>query len=352
MKIEAELRQILELMNEPAFCASEGRVLAANQSATELNIRPGAAVESLLKTGAGDYQEFDGGVLFLSLAVGGTVLTARVSKFQDADLFVLEPEESSAALQALALAAQSLRKPLGNVMATFDTLADSISEENECQADALCRMNRGFYQLLRLVNNMSDVSTAGVGRMEIRNVSAILRDVLDRCETLLEAAESRLEVKNLDSIYSLVDSQKLERAVYNLISNAVKYTPKGGIIQVSLTRRDKAMLLTVANDLPEDAQPGADSFSRYLRSPSLGAAQDGLGLGIPLVRSAAQAHGGTLLLRQTDRRMQAVIRLPICQDTSGLRSPSIVIDLGGGHDRALMELADVLPPERFAPKNI
>ncbi|MBR2047885.1 MAG: HAMP domain-containing histidine kinase [Oscillospiraceae bacterium] len=351
MTIETELRQILELMGEPAFCAAEGQVIAANQSARELGICPGQAVDSLLKTGSDDYAEFEGGVLFLSMAVGGTCLTARVSKFRNTDLFVLEPEDADPSLQALALAAQTLRKPLGNVMTSFDQLAHSLPEEDKAQAEALCRMNRGFHQLLRLVNNMSDASTAGVCRMEIRNVTAVLREMLERCETLLEGTEIRLVVENSpESIYSLIDSRKLERAVYNLLSNAIKHTPKGGTIRVALTRRNRAMLLTVTNDLPEGTELGADSFSRYLRSPSLGSAREGLGLGIPLVRSVAAAHQGTLLLQHDGRRMRAVIRLPICQETSGLRSPSLSIDQDGGHDRGLIELSDVLPPECFLLK--
>ena len=128
----------------------------------------------------------------------------------------------------------------------------------------------------------------------------------------------------------------------------MKYTPSGGSIQISLTRRGRAMVLSVANDLPEGTALGADSFFRYLRNPSLGSGQDGLGLGIPLVLSVAQTHGGTLLMQQTDRKMQAVIRIPICQDSSGLRSSALILDQDGGYDRALVELSDVLPPELFA----
>lgn len=347
--METELKDTLGLLDQPAFCADQGKVIAANRSARELGICSGISVDTLLNTGIEDCASFGGGVLFLSVIAGGTKMTARVSKFKGLDLFVLEPEQADASLQALALAAQELRLPLNQVMTVFDRMVENRSGGDNAQEAALCRMNQGLHQLLRLVGNMSDASSAGVGRMEIRDVTAVLRDLTDRAAALCREAGRQLVFENHPvSIYSLVDSQKLERAVYNLLSNALKHTPQDGTVQITLTRRRNSIVLTVSNDLEADAVFQPDAFSRYLRSPSLGSAREGLGLGIPLVRSVAAAHQGTLLLRQSEGKMQAVMSLPIQQDSNGLRSPMLRVDYMGERDHALVELSDVLPPELYA----
>lgn len=353
MIIETGLQELLELMDRPAFCVGEGGILAVNQAARDLGIMPRMDPASLLRTGLDEYQAFTEGTLFLTVQAGGLVHTARVTKLGDHRLFALASENAEPHLQALGLAAQQMRLPLHQVMTQLELLMPGLEDgADRICADRLQRMNQGLYQLLRLVGNMSDASTAGAGRMEILDLTAVMAEIGERAAALCQAAGANLTFENHPaSVLSLADSQKLERAVYNLLSNALGNTPAGGRISLRFARHGRLAQITVANDLAEGAgMPEPGDFERYLRLPGIGGAKGGLGLGMTLVRAVAAAHQGSLLLRTVDGRMEAALNLPIRQDTGTLRSPAIRIDYAGEQDHGLIELSEFLPPEYYSSK--
>jgi signal transduction histidine kinase len=138
-----------------------------------------------------------------------------------------------------------------------------------------------------------------------------------------------------------------------MLSNALKNTPAGGIIEAQLTHRGKDLQLTVRDSgsgIADSVLPNI--FSRYLRTPGLEEPSQGIGLGMVLIRSAAAAHGGTVLVRRMpDGGTSITMTLAIRKKTdSTLTSPILHMDYAGGFDHALMELADVLPPELYQPK--
>lgn len=353
MTIETDLQELLELMDRPAFCVGSGMVLAANQAAQALNILPDTPVARLIHSGLEDYRAYSDGILFLTVAAGAQILTARVTRLGTHHLFALSREEGDAHLQALALAAQQLRGPLHQVISQLDQVMPGLEDSADgAWSGNFQQMNRGLYQLLRLVGNMSDASGAGVGRMEIVDLTCVMQEIGDHASALCEAAGKSLIFENHPAaVFSLADSQKLERAVYNLLSNAMKHTPTAGQIRLRFARRGAMVQILVCNDLSGDGatlEPG--SFDRYLRLPGIGGGQSGLGLGMTLVRAVASAHQGSVLFRQTDGRMEAVLSLPIRQDTGTLRSPALRIDYAGERDHGLVELSEFLPPELYSSK--
>lgn len=352
MTIETGLQELLELMERPAFCVGAGVIVGANQAARELGILPGTGVEGLIRAGLGDYRAYTGGSLFLTVHAGGQILSARVTKLDGMDLFALTQEAMDPQLQALTLAAQELRLPLHHAMAQLELLMPELEDSADgAWSDNFQRMNRNLYQLLRLVSNMSDAATAGVGRMALADLTAVMDQLAGRAGALCEAAGRRLVFENHPAcVFSLVDSQKLERAIYNLLSNAIRSTPAGGSILLRFTRKGAMAQILVCNELAEDApvlEPGV--FDRYLRLPGIGG-QGGLGLGMTLVRAVAAAHQGSLLFRQNGRQLEAALNLPIRQDGDTLRSPALRIDYAGERDHGLIELSEFLPPELYSSK--
>lgn len=354
MMIELNTTQILDLMDRPAFWVVEGVVREVNPAAAARFITPGTGIRSLISSGFGEYELFSAGCLYLTVSTGGAHWPASVTRLGGADLFALDREESDAGLRSLSLAAQELRQPLSQVMTISDQLLPSMLENGDHpSARQMARMNQGLYQMLRLVGNMSDAASAGTARMELRDITAVVQEILDHASDLCQSAGAALSFENHPAaVYTLVDYQRLERAIYNLLSNALKHTAPGGVITVRLKRRGGAVYLSV-----EDPGNGADpalspgTLSRFLREPSLEDSRSGLGLGLPLVRAAALAHHGTLLLDQTKNGgVRATLSLPIRQDSGTLRSPIVRIDYAGERDHGLIELSESLPPEWYLPQ--
>ena len=154
----------------------------------------------------------------------------------------------------------------------------------------------------------------------------------------------------------MVDVEKLRRAVFNLISNAVKFTPKSGSIEAKLTRHGNTLHLTIAdNGRGIPAEQMGSLYSRYLRPSCVEDGRHGIGLGMVIVQAAAAAHGGTVLIEQPQEGgTKVTLTLAIRPQTDGnFRSPAaLTIDYSGGRDRGLIELADLLPASSFQSKKI
>lgn len=355
LKIETNIEDILDLMDRPAFCVDGGVIRAANDAARSRMLSPGENVFPLIRTGAREYEAFSSGCLYLTLCIGDETCGASVTRLGDQDVFTLEKSDGDLTLKAYALAAQELRQPLSQLLAVSDQLFPALEDpENGSTAEQIARMNRSLHQLLRLVGNMSDAATAGAARMELRDVTAVVQEIIDHATPLCQSAQVTLSFENHPvPVYSLLDSQKLERAIYNLLSNSLKHMSPGGEIAVQLKRRVNTLYLTVT-DSGDSARSGlsAGMFSRFLREPGMTDGRSGLGLGLTLVRAAAAAHHGALLLDQTSSGgVRATLSFPIQQDSGSLRSPSLHIDYAGERDHGLIELSESLPYQLYRSRN-
>ena len=347
---------MLDLIMQPAFCVKDGVILRVNKAAESLTIEAGTPVVSIFATGQTEYEEFTGGCLYLTLQISGLACSASVVRMDGFDVFLLEDETAQAELKAMALAAQNLREPLSSIMTLAGGLQNVVANAKDPAAeDQMARLNRGLFQILRILGNMSDANryrTNALSRMETRDIRNLLGELFEGLTAMTDQAGIELRFTNLaDSLYCLVDSEKLERAVYNIFSNALKFTPKGGHIDVKLTRRENRLYLTVQDSgtgIPE-AQRGS-IYSRFLRQPGLDDSRQGIGLGMVLIRSAATAHGGTVLIEQPkDGGLRLTLTLEIRQNRDGsIRSPGLQVDYAGEWDHRLIELSDSLPASLYA----
>ena len=341
MEKNKELRDWLNLLIRPGFYVEEGRITQVNAAAQGLLLEPGMDIAPLITSGLESYQNFQTGCLYVQLTLSGMAFHGCVTKDGSADVFILESDTGDTALQALSLAARELRSPLSAVMHGVQ----AMREENNPQAAAL---NRGLYQLLRLVGNMSDAGrTPGNARMETADLTAFFDELFEKTAVFAQAAGTRLEYQGLSKpLLCLADRELLERAVLNLLSNAFKFTPKGGTVRVTLFTGGTSLRLSVWDSGPGIAQEiQGNLFSRYLRQPGIEDSRFGLGLGMVLVRSAAAAHGGAVLIDQPEgwgTRVTITVALRR-EKAEVLRSPTMRIDYAGERDHALTELSDCLP---------
>ena len=339
--------ETLDLIVAPCFCVKAGRIFQCNAAAKYLPLPPGAEIAPLLVTGQEEYTAYEGGSLYLTLDLSGTVFGAEVERRGDLDFFVLEGPEASKELQVLSMAAAELRLPLSGILASAEALAEQSGGAGTAQAASL---NRGLAQLLRLVGNMSAAASVS-SHQELIEITSVFREIFEKAGAMLESIGIRLDYRGPETtFYSLADTQELERAVLNLLSNAAKFTPRGGHIAASLTRQGRMLRLCI-----QDSGSGiADSvrgsvFRRYQRQPAIEDSRYGLGLGMVLVRSAAAHHGGAVLIdRPPQGGTRVTVTLAIRQDpVSQLRSPLLKVDYAGERDHALIELSDVLPAEFY-----
>lgn len=349
---------MLDLMVRPAFCVKDGVIAGVNQSARARLIATGTPVRELLLTGQEEYTHYTDGCLYLTLNLEGQSIGASVTRQNGFDIFVLEQDADQAELHAMALAAQELREPLASVMTVADRLFPVIRDDAESQ-EQIARINRGLFQMLRVISNMSDAARyhqENTCIAEVRDITALLEEIFQNSAALIGQTDMQVTFRNLPNrIYMLVDEEKLERAVYNILSNAIKFSPRGGTIEASLTQQNRMLYLTV-----QDSGSGVDPalrpsiYSRYLRQPGVEDGRFGIGLGMVLIRAAAAAHGGTVLMEHPEGRgARITMTMEIRQDTAGtLRSNILKVDYAGERNHGLIELADTLPAGLYRKENI
>lgn len=351
--------EMVDHLPHPAFCVKEGIIVKVNPAGAARMIEPGTAIADLLQTGQEEYAEFGGGCLYLTLSICGQALGASVCRKKDFDLFTLEQDTNHSELQAMALAARELRDPLSSIMITAERLFPMAAPDNEEAREYAARINRSLNQIHRIISNMSDASRYAAdsgSRQEVQDVRSIVSEVIEKAAALAEHVGIRVTCDiHPEPVYSLVDAEKLERAIFNIVSNALKFTPGGGSVQVFLTRRENKLYFSVQDSgcgIAENIRSGL--FSRYTREPCIEDGRFGVGLGLVLVRSAAALHGGTVLVdhpRETGTRI--TMTMAIRPGTGrALRSPILKMDYAGERDHGLLELSDILPVDLYDPSKI
>ena len=336
---------MLDHMERPAFLVRDGRICRANAAATRYLIEEGTEVEPLLSTGRQEYAEYQSGCLHLTLRICGTTLGASVTRVEQLDMFVLDAVENGAELQAMALAARELRQPLSNIMSVADRLFPIAGADSDpALQDQIARINRGLFQMLRIVGNMS-IQTSP--RLEMQDVDAVLRELWEKAESACESRGVKLRYRGTGRpLYSNIDTQLLTRAIHNLLSNSLKFAADGGLIELELSAGKKYYRITV-RDWGTSVSPDLDLLNHWRREPGIEDGRTGLGLGLKLVQLAAAAHNGTVWFdRLKGEGFRVIMSLPINQDTR-MCSPRYRVSYSGDRDPLLLELSDVLPPEFY-----
>lgn len=333
----------------PAFTVKNGKILECNHAAAYIGLAPLQPIAPALHCPE-DYGAFNGDCLYLSLTVGNTDFSAAIYKREDYDLFLLDYQLEQQLL-TFSLVSQKMRSPLTDLMLCAEQLLQNLPKSDSTVA---ANMRRSMNQLHRMACNMSDAarySSETTLHQSTIDVAALINEVMERVCTVAEQNNIHVRYDKLHKIVdSLADAEKLERAVLNLMSNAMKVTPAGKSIHVSLRHSGSRLLFQVqdgGNGMDEDIRYTA--FSQYQRKPSLFEYNRGLGLGLAIVRSVAAAHGGALLLEHPkDQGLRVTLSLAVRTDAiPKLGSPLPVIDYAGGRDHALLELSDVLPARAY-----
>ena len=343
----SQFNTMLQLLPQPAFRVENGIITHVNQAAAACCLQPGDSFPAMITSGRQEYEDFTDGTLYVTLTLAEHPMGACIVRTEQQDLVTLEQAAEIPQLQSLALAARELRKPLDGAVA--------IAEKIESKQEA-AQMNRRLYQAMRILNNMSDAidfAQAEAKQLEPVEIGIFLREILEKATSLLPGSGTQLHYELPDyPIFTLADPVKLERAVYNLLANAIKFATPDTPVQVKLVHKDKRLYFSVAN-CHDNPNALGNLFNRFLREPGLEDPKNGLGLGMVMIRAAAAIHGGAVLVDQTHNSIRITLSLQIQSSTSSqVRSPQLRFDYTGGRDHCLLELSEVLPLQHYHPDNI
>ena len=199
-----------------------------------------------------------------------------------------------------------LRTPLTNIIGFAHLLTDpsigpTIGPINDKQREYLSNIDKSSSALLAIINDILDLTTIDAGAMgldlkpvDIRNaVDAAILGLQDR---ITEKA-ILLDVRAAPEIGSFIaDERRVRQILFNLLSNAVSFSPPGEVVRLAVERRDGAVTFSVTDRGPgiPDAL-GERVFDRF-ESHALGSEHRGAGLGLSIVRSFVELHGGTVKL--------------------------------------------------------
>jgi heavy metal sensor kinase len=147
---------------------------------------------------------------------------------------------------------------------------------------------------------------AGVLKMDQQTVdlARVVDEIMDRASHLAQMKSIKLLMGHIEPLETTGDFVHLKRLLLNLVDNGIKYTPSGGSVKVSLERKEEKALISIMDNgpgIPPDEQP--QIFQRFYRSPEARSkGQGGSGLGLSIVKSIAEAHGGRIELESTPGR--------------------------------------------------
>lgn len=216
--------------------------------------------------------------------------------------------------QFMADASHQLRTPLSVMrLATSVTLAKHTRTEEEYRS-ALTTIDEQGRRLTRIVEDMFHLARADSGRLRIVDHAFYLDELLlktTQAASVLGASKSvTLETGPMTESESHGDEELLRQMILNLLDNAVKHTDAGGTVAVGLDRTDGDYVISVRDTgtgIPFARQEHI--FERFYQIDAADA--NGAGLGLPIARSIAEAHGGSLVLERSDSSGSVfVVRLP------------------------------------------
>jgi PAS domain S-box-containing protein len=217
----------------------------------------------------------------------------------------------------LATLAHELRNPLAPILPGVDIILRSPGDPEKV-AGVASMLKRQVDQMARLIDDLVDISRITTGKIELRRSQVLFSDVMERAleaiKPMIERQEQELVVDVAsDGLVVEADPHRLAQMLSNLLSNAAKYTPSRGSIQVSVAPDSDNVLKILVKDngrgvAPEFQQTIFELFDQGGNGPA-----EGLGIGLTLVRSLAEMHGGTISVASggADQGSEFTLSLPI-----------------------------------------
>lgn len=347
-----ELKHMLELVDQPAFLTDGETVVWRNRAARQL-VLDGHRVSSLLGGGTLPTE-----TTRLTVTLPSGAYEATVEPYGEQTLFLLskpaEPdtEAGSACLWVSAL----LRSTLHDMTSVTAPLFDAAQGEPQAEK-AACAVNHAIYRLLRLSIQLADGSRLLTDGDPTHRTALDLRawaeDFAAHASPLVESLGMRLRCELPRKPLPVhADGALLERAMYNLLANALKHMSAGGTVTLRVYPEGEQCVMQLIDD---GSGLAPEILSVLFSHKGEVTPESGMiGLGAALAQRIAALHGGQLRIApRTDAQgVVATFSLSTRPLTLSLHDCALHVDHYTGRDHGLTELSTVLPSREFDPMQV
>ena len=334
-------REFLELVHpedrrlvEDAFADS---IRSGERMKVEFRVRhPNDGVTWLRDEGE-VFSDVDGKPLFMTGAC------VDITELKEAEIALKQADRNKD--EFIATLAHELRNPL-TPLAHGLTLVRTLAEGDPRRNHTFEIMERQLTHLVRLVHDLLDVARVSAGKIELSReripLAVVMQHAIEAVRPAMDLRGHRLEQHvEAPDLYVDGDAQRLTQVFGNLLSNAAKYTPPGGRIDVSLEREGEEAVVRVRDNgvgIPAAALPHVFDLFSQVRADQ-GTAESGLGIGLSLVRNLTSLHGGTVQAESEGPGAGSTftVRLPISHE-AGSTGAAQVDTAARATDRDLLVL--------------
>jgi PAS domain S-box-containing protein len=294
-----------------------GRPMVKREFPGKVLLPDGRLEEQFLTFAAAPMRDADGnviGVMTISFDA-----TEQVRNRRRLETTRAEAEEANRAKdEFLAMLGHELRNPLTPILATMEHLrlrgTKSLLKERQL-------IERHARQVAGMVDDLLDIHRIARGKVRLARtrteLSSLVSQSLEAVRPILEERRHALEVAVPHGLLVNVDPGRLVQVISNLLTNAAKYTDRRGLIQIRGARESRSVVFRVRDDgvgIPADLLPRIfDPFTQGARGSDR--TQGGLGLGLSIVRSLVERHGGTVAVSSggPGRGSEFTVRLPLAR---------------------------------------
>ena len=221
----------------------------------------------------------------------------------------------------VAMLAHELHNPLAPLSAALQLFEVDMNTPEQ-NRELRIMMSRQVEQLVRLIDDLLDVSRISRGKLNLRRESFDVTDVIDTAldvsKPVIEAGKHRLEVELPDQpLFLDADKVRISQIISNLLINAAKYTPPGGRIELNIRREASQAAIAVRDNgvgiPPEMLTKVFELFTQVDSSHTR--THGGLGIGLTLVRTLVEMHGGTIVARSQGEGFgsEFMVHLPLAR---------------------------------------
>ncbi|MBP3955537.1 response regulator [Gemmata sp. G18] len=247
----------------------------------------------------------------------------------------------------LATLAHELRNPLAPIRNGLQIL--SLAQSADTSARARAMMERQLGHMVRLVDDLLDISRVTSGKVQLRpeliEVRTAVEMALEASRPAIEAGKHSLTVRVPDErLWLRADPTRIAQVIGNLLTNAAKYTHDGGKIDVSVEREGGFVAVRVKDTglgIPAEMLPRVfDLFTQV--GKHLDRAQGGLGIGLSLVKRLVEMHGGEVTVESpgADRGSTFAVRLPLAPDAPVVPASNSSVRAARGQSRRVLVVDD------------
>jgi two-component system OmpR family sensor kinase len=219
----------------------------------------------------------------------------------------------------MAEASHELRTPVSIARTAIEVTLDGRDRSEEEYRDALAVVAEQIQRLSRIVDDMFTLARADVGGLPMDRSPLYVDELVAECvrETRVLAGPKGVDVgwDGASEVEATGNERLLRQMLINLLDNAIRYTPAGRAVRVNVAAAPDAVELAVSDGgqgIPEAERERI--FERFVRLDAARHPWEGAGLGLPIARAIAEAHGGTLVLARSDPSGSTFLaRLPLVE---------------------------------------